>query len=816
MADEPRDYSREAAHRRYERAQEIVEKNPNVDLDTALTETYWNTDWQPGDPTHKDVQENWDYYYQATNGGQIPINQVPKPEEAVQQTYPTTYQVPLYKSASVGNMPQSEDERKSVVVGGYDRQTPDEQASQRDENEDEKEPSEQSSLEPSVSTQGSQSKTLDELKEDFAKWQQEYEERGGNDRIGGEVQRRFTNMDTGEVVANPLDWNLLGFTSQQTTPQAARALYDYYYAQRDANPFEEGTDEWEENRGTWGRGPTRMSTAAPTIVDMNFGQMGYNYFDDPLYQQLSESAQTVPAEKIVDEDAIDNGISEKARESLYMTGKEYKRQREFGFPGRPIEDIEDSSDAIYSKQDEQENYGYIPYLTSNDSLQKFHDDAAANAVNNVFNNFANLRRDNTSYSLNYDGNTYDARDFNNKYATWVGRALNSDEKSFTDASKVTEDSVPLTWVLHDSVTGEDVYAPSANGEETTDPKTGLPMIDFHTGDPNDNWYFNDADDRNNSVKYDFAGNDNPVLGWKNIEPLTLTDGTKIRADKAMDLYDHQDQYADYGLFDWGKPNVGNPLEEGGWAPWFVDMALGSAPLFWSPTAATQAIGNTYQNMQGFRAGTQDGNGTYKLLSEDPTREQQLVTSAGSAILPLTERLWGIGRSAASSAMPFMKALERTHPNIANHPLTIGGGNAVGEAVEEIPGNFVEEMQSSGTIGDYFANPLYYYYDKRGDRVYTTDESDPNNPDVNYYAAYDRQGKRLKDQSTDFFGRQGNFWSEAPASMLGGAALGGVLGTGEAIGAIGPYRESRAERDKFGYNIEVPEEVLNYTRRQAGE
>ena len=61
-------------------------------------------------------------------------------------------------------------------------------------------------------------------------------------------------------------------------------------------------------------------------------------------------------------------------------------------------------------------------------------------------------------------------------------------------------------------------------------------------------------------------------------------------------------------------------------------------------------------------------------------------------------------------------------------------------------------------------------------------------------------------------------------MLGGSVLGGTISAlpyvGEANQARGPYRqmlEDRArEREKVGYNMNIPEEVLEYTRRQAGE
>lgn len=732
-----------------------------------------------------------------------------KAQEQQAEPQQQVYSAPVAKAVdrSVGKSPEQH-EVASVISEEDKLLTPEERFQREQEEANQRLIDQQKqSLRPSVVAEDSQNRSLDQIQDDFQKWQQEYDERGGNDRIGGEIQRRFTDMDTGEL-ANPLDWNLLGFTSQQTTPKAAKDLYDYYFDQVDRN----GAPENKVER-TWGK-TGNETPSIPLAVD------GGIY--GPQTVDLGTMIDDWYSQPVVDANAIDNGESPESRESLYMTGEQYKRYIDLGLPGRDPDDIVD--DAIYSKQDEQENHGFIPYLTE-EGLQRFHDDAGMNMVNNVFNNIADLRRDNTDYSFNYEGNTYSGKDYVDRYNKWVNPvidALNTSE--FKDAA-TDEYSVPYTWVLHDSVTGEDIPAPT-NGDMAWDPETGQPMIDFHTGNPDDNWYFDDEDDFKRSIGRAVAQEGQPVFEYQDIEPLTLSDGQKVRADKAIDLYNNQEIYADYGPGNLYKPRAGasiedilNPnLEENEFLPWIVDTALGSAPLFFGPTAASQAIGNTYQNMQGFRAGQQGDDGTYNLLSEDPTREQQLVTSAGSAILPLTERLWGIAGRGAKS--PIENLVRRRSPNIAEHPLFIGANNALGEAVEEIPGNLVEEMQNAGSIGggDYFADDLYYYLDDDGNRVYTTLEENPETGEK-YIPAYDEQGKRLKDRDTDFFGRVGNFGEEIPISLLGGGILGGVLSTPEMLAARGPYNRRRAEREQLGYNMVIPQQARDYMamqRQQAGE
>lgn len=833
------DYSREAAHRRYAKAYDIANQagaDSQAAVNEAYRQIYNNTEWTP--------EEGWADQYAGGPAAYKPAS------------YTSSGSSPLdivvnaanYTLGDVANdrreeeLPSTTTENQDLL-SGYENEEQKEEEQKKDGN---------SPLSPTVSRIVDQARSIENMDDgerfEIARDNFQRSLETQNERTSDAARQTAENQLISQFATagvNPYDdplfmqnvsnirnsdfediedmineasrrlpeTNLLGFTSQRRSDDATRDLYESGFQAE--NELMKNDSSWaDERRGSWGKwSEGQRSQAAPVAVNLAWGSMGFDPNNDPLYQQQIASTAEIPMQSVVGNDAIDDGVHPEARESIYMTGRRYLDYvNNYGIPGRPAEEID--PDAIYSKQDEMENYGFVPYLVSNEGMDRFHDNASMNAVNNVFNDFADLRRNNTSYSFNYDGNTYDGKDFVSKYPAWSKRIINSQEKAFTDPSMVTEDSVPLTWTMRDDVTGEVVYAPSPDGEATTDPETGQPMIDFHTGNPDDNWYFRDYDDMNRSVGYEFAGN-GPTYGWRNLEPLILDNGQKIRADKAIDLYDNQNQYANYDKLDIGRPVVNNPIEEGGWLPWIVDMALGSAPLFYAPTAGAQAIGNAYSNFQGFRPGSQNDNNEYQLLSEDPTRLQQLISSSGSAALPATERLWGIGRSAARSAMPFLDYLKRQYPNIAEHPLAILAENAVGEGVEEIPGNLVEEMQNTGSLiaGDYFANPLYYYLDDDGNKVYTTLESNPNNPEEKYRPAFDAVGKRLRDQNTSLVDRNGNFWEEAPLSMLGGSIIGGAAGIHEAAGEVPQYMERKAERDKYGYNIEIPQEVLDYTRRQ---
>ncbi len=649
----------------------------------------------------------------------------------------------------------------------------------------------------------------------------------------GEMQRRFADRN-GEALLNPLDWNLLGFSSQQQSSDTARNLYDYWY-----NSEEQKKEEKERQPYIDYSKNKEAQESTNWMYDASSDELLNGNLEAANGLALGKAASDYLSSGI-DPTLIDDGTSPESREGPYMTGEQYLRYREeVGVPGRDTALI--NPDALYSKQDEMENYGFVPYIVSDEGLNRVHDDAAANKVNNFFNGIADLRRTMAGdYTYNFDGNTYSGQDFDNRYVPWYTKMAEASKTSepFTDRSKVTEDSAPLTYVAKDNVTGEELRTPAnaTKAEIITDPETGLPVMDFGTGNPDDNWYFDEGEDLNKAIGYQFANDGEYAVAWQDLPPLVLGDGQKIRADKALNLRDNKDSYADYGEGNWKKPNIDedeiftdangnfnlNPLQNN-FAPWITDIALGSAPLFWGPTAGAQAVGNTWSNLQGFQPGSQGTNGEYRLLSAineenprskrnltGPTGAQRLTAATASAALPATERIWGsIAGKEALTRFPFFKKLAERNPDIAEHPITQWLAGTAGEGLEEIPGNLVEEAQGTGSFlgGDYFANPLYY--DEDGN--YTTSSilanGQPAQPVVDAY------GKQLRDQNTSLGDRNANFWAEAPLSIFGGSALGSVFSTLQTPSAYNEYHTNKAERDELGYNLVIPEAVKEYTRRQ---
>ena len=225
--------------------------------------------------------------------------------------------------------------------------------------------------------------------------------------------------------------------------------------------------------------------------------------------------------EVLDPYAIDNGADPKSREALFMTGEQYiKYRNEFGLPGRDVKEI--NPNEIYSKQDEQERFGFIPYITNEESLQKFHDVAAPHAVSNIFNHLANARRENTDFNVNFNGQNISGHDLIRQGNLWWQRNAGkiNDAEVITDPSQVTEDSVPYTYVLTDA-NGDRIVAKSALVNSYMD-EQNRPIMQFEDGDI---WTFDDMDDYQRSLGEQPVADGEYISYWKNIEPLVLDDGT---------------------------------------------------------------------------------------------------------------------------------------------------------------------------------------------------------------------------------------------------------------------------------------------------
>lgn len=826
------DASREAAHRRYENAVAIADQygsGSQGEVNNAYQNLYWNTDWNP--EQYDGGASAWSQQYNsgvaAWRPANVPVYQEPtyqnniqnsgsyfadQQNNAVRPTFEARNEVPVLQAPSSANVSmdtlgsnfESSQQPKSVVVDDT-KLSPIEQLMQSVQGNNNVldralspaiQQLQEKAQEFNDTYQGS-TRQLQDLERDFQEEQQrkldqaraaaenqlyaQYAMTGSNpyddplfqqnlesirtmDDVPftqAEVTRRFTDGN-GNFEFNPLNWNLLGFTSQNQTPDAARALYDFHFNQEDNN-LREGD-------------PLARVAAA---------------------QQRRRAVDN--AGEVLDPYAIDNGVDPRSRESLFMTGEQYIKYRdEFGLPGRDVKDIDPNE--IYSKQDEQDRFGFIPYITSEESLNKFHDDAAPHAVANLFNHLANARRENTDFDVNFNDMRISGHDLIRQGNLWWQRNAGkiNDAEVITDPSKVTEDSVPYTYVLTDA-NGDKIVAKSALVNSYID-EQNRPVMQFEDGDI---WTFDDMDDYQRSLGEKVTGDGEYAAYWKNIEPLVLDDGTRLRADQAEQLLSNSNyqNYADYGDFNFNQPFIDDPFKdrqgnfnlnpaENSFLPWITDVALGSVPYFFKPTAAAQGIGNAAASYTGFQPGYQDFlNGTYSLLSDNPTREEQISATLGSLALPVTEHLWGnIGSNMIGK--PLMRAIGKNEADIA--PLLRYGMGAVGEGLEEVPGNVVEEFQGGSGLSGWYADDMY----RDADGNLTTENTGTR--------AYDSQGNVIKNTNTDLVGRLRNFGEDIPLAFIGGMTMGSTLGAPAIKSYYDEYTPRKREREEFGNNLERPD------------
>lgn len=561
--------------------------------------------------------------------------------------------------------------------------------------------------------------------------------------IPSEIERRFTDGDGGLALPMGHGITALDLTSQYHSPKPVRDLYESHFAQ------ESGEGSWQDQLGS------------------------------------------------VSPSNIDDGSAE-GREALFMTGDRYRQYiNDYGLQGRPVDDID--PDALYSKQDEMEKYGFLPYSENYMSpyTSGFHNQADAQAVNNFFKRLAGLRRENADYTvLDENGNRHSGQDFM-KNMSAQGQNLfaqaSDSSNSVSDPSLTNEYSVPYTY--EDEDRGE-IPAPIRAAGETSEGYA----VEFENGE---RWYYPSEQDFDRKVKPSFE-TDNPVY-WLNVDPLTLSDGSKIRYDQVLRISDEIKNgegehvnfknpllaFTPFGGKNWGKPDVSMPdilgdatLEDlGKWAkndisPWLADIFLGSVPYFDLRTGVPYGAAKAFSIYNGIEPGA-DSDGTYRMIAESPDSDLKNSMALGAFITPFTEHLWGpIGKSGISSvASGVRKLLGKPANNVMDNPLRNLLKGSFQEAAEEIPGNLTEELERSG-FQDYYKN---YAYD-----------------DENYEGpTYDRQGRPIRTETSTEEAVH-NFVKDIPEAAAGGGALGLIFS------GLG-YNEYKDKYDKWKadqYNISL--------------
>ena len=580
----------------------------------------------------------------------------------------------------------------------------------------------------------------------------------------------------------------------------------------------------------------------------------YDYYFD--YEDRNGAPEQNRLNALDHDSWIDDGTSAASREALFMTGEQYLKYRnQFGLPGRDTSQIDPY--AIYNKNDEMNQYGFVPYLSNSDSAQQFSINAIPHQVANAFNDLANSRRLLTDYRLDYDGNSYSGKDLAKNTNLYNNQNLYSGTLNNVSEESQDEYSVPLTFKTYDQ-DGNPMYAPcgfseyrEVTDEDKSDPnsKNAVTVMVFNDGS---RWYFtdNEVDENGNPTVLEYVETwrsgqdiDDPVA-WNNVPPVELDDGQLVRADIAHMLIENQDMFADYS--NGGKNNIFNPIApiislvenklgvgsganmgkvsvespSEGVLPYLWDIGASSVPYFWKPAAAVKATSDVIPYLNGINPGKQDYlQGTYNLISENPTRSEANSKALASAVMPFTEYMWGPLGKALTKINPtaagikgvtnlisrgnrdFEPTAKAINDFIAETPYGQYLAGISDEGIEEIFGNLVEEWQNTGNIADYYA-----------DNALRLEEN--GEPETNLSGEpkklFDSQGRLMK-TPTSGPKRVLNFLADAGPAYLGGLLLSSVISApGKAKEAL-KYSNDRqkfiADINKLGLGREESDALI---------
>ena len=497
---------------------------------------------------------------------------------------------------------------------------------------------------------------------------------------------------------------------------------------------------------------------------------------------------------VIDPYLIDDGADPRSRQALFMTGRQYKRYiQQLGMPGRNLLDIND--DMIYSKQDEMEKYGFIPYITNDIYLDNYRAAAAPRHVSNIFNNVAHSRRHlfGDQYKITKDGKEISGNLFDNRFQNWRNSVGAIDPSKVTLLSDrgldgVTENSVPLALYVGDSnnyIVDMD-FTTDASGIVTLDNGDRIPL--------------SEAD-----VRYEPAINGETIYAYYDTEPLELEDGTMVNpldaylieaAEVAENSEDDNLSASDYGVsIDYGKYGLGNPYPKFVESPvartW--DLMAQSVPYFHPATGIAKGISDSLNDSTGISYLT-NFDGSYSMIQHDPTADELWGAATGSAMMPFTEMIIGPLGASLFKASPsrFLtqktvnslgKLLGREKPVLSDEiatkiPVQYLFG-ASDEGLEEIPGNITEHIQSDG------------YKNWESDRVY--------NPETG----------RMEYVDTPWPKKVSNFGQEIPSSYGYGTLLGGILGPlnrGKYLEERRKYKEDAVRKAIEDSKVKLSDEV----------
>lgn len=795
------DYAREAAHKRWDKAQGIAEENPGTSAEDVYGELNWNADWHPGDPTSQEVHDNWDYYYNATNGGQIPINQVRR-----------QLQVSKVGSPGLGDLQKSVEEARSNInfenpviqrsgdslnVQGYN-------AEQQGGEEEEK----RDALAPGFDA------SVYDPSQGF----------GALDSLGG---YRIPTTMTNRIYADL-------FSSEGYDPEANQ-------------------DNWFDHIGDYvmpiGSTINPEMLQAQSMYPEIFGSRDVS--EDA--RRSGEGLDTMITR--YREQGLDDGTLNAGNlTSNFMTGSQYLKYIEAGIPSTiDVEELRNNPDKVYNKRNEMVEHEFAPYIPDNGAYGKMIAENLLAAPSDAASALGQARNDNTSYGITIDGHSVNSKDLDMGRARdwYLGEVDKINQNGvatdilgpdgtvlFTQTSNIK--GQPLYEIINDA--GDTLWMQDPDNPESLNnvPKSKLDngvmtiRVEFEDGSHINLDGYGYNDDPYSEYMYLFGEGSQdhrkvnesslPRYEMGNGDSLSIEDVRRIlEDDQAMSGSDEQKKGSkDEGIeYDFGPGNLSKPsaylgeLTEGDWgdfAPVMLDTLAQSAPYFVKQISIPVGISDAFmasKNLDptqtkndrtyGQAVGTID-DATLKAMEDlgiDVEDYKDYYNGNGlwgervlaNALMPFTEM--GYGSIGTKLKNPLSKALRKSMPFNPAIPYIDAVMGAGGEALEEIPGNWVEEARRNGFTKSWYGD---YLRDKDTNEILRDSLGNP-------LVTQDSTGER----------RAEKFWGEAPESAL----LGGILGGGaEVLHLPRTISESRHIKNLRDDELSDPEyhDVMEQERR----
>lgn len=497
---------------------------------------------------------------------------------------------------------------------------------------------------------------------------------------------------------------------------------------------------------------------------------------------------------------VDDGtLNENNLTSNFMTGDRYIQYRNAGIPGMDVEDIDPN--AIYNKRAEQGENGFLPYVPNDSALLKMSTQNVLAMPSDLASGLRNLREDVLPYTIDVDGRKISSADFDQD------KAYKYHQAAAEEAREQVENSPEVYEIIGKD--GGVIYDQDSPVIDAYEDASGNVNVSFANGksitldgegyeSPIDEFQYMFQTEGNRRRKAPELNLPNYVM--KNGEEMNIEDVERVlndiaymsNPDEKKDLDDPGVNY-DFGLLNERKPqSMTGELTKGDWGdivPIAWDTVASSAPYFAKKIAWPVGLSNAYTASRDIDPYQTESDRTYVgpgKIGDDVRAEMEeqgvdvdeyekrrngsnyVQRIGANAFMPLTEYGWGnIGEKVSN---PIVKLMHRKLGDKAWMPAADWASGVIGEGLEEIPGNIMEEGTREGFTDSWYAD---YLRDRETGEILR-----------------DENGMPLKAYNggignTENYGR---FWEDAPESFILGSGLG--LGIGGIPKLPGTIRETR--------------------------